>query len=284
MKRINYLLSIAILVFISQVFFTVKAKNKPEKLTVISYNIRNGEAEDGTNSWQYRYHTSAMMIMDQAPDIFGLQEAYDYQFKYLKEFCPGYKGVGVGRVDGKSEGEFMAIFYKKSKIRLIKWGTFWLSETPEKPSKGWDGACIRTATWALMKNRNNGQKFFYVNTHLDHVGQTAREQGLKLIMEQIAKRNKHNLPVVLTGDFNSEPGNPALTYADKVLKNARKTAIETDNEGTFNDWGKLKKRPIIDYIYYDGFSSCPKYETIKKKYDGRTYISDHFPIKAVLIF
>ena len=140
----------------------------PDELSVISYNIRNGEAKDGTNSWQYRYPASAMMIMDQMPDIFGVQEAYDYQVRYLDEFCDGYKCVGVGREDGKSKGEHMSIFYNTKTVKLLKWGTYWLSETPDKPSKGWDAACKRTATWALLKDKKNGKKFYYVNTHLDH--------------------------------------------------------------------------------------------------------------------
>lgn len=282
-KKLHLFLCVCVALILTQSVFAMRPKT-PSKLTVISYNIRMGVAKDGTNSWEFRYPTSAMMIVDQNPDIFGLQEAYDFQVNYMKEFCPGYKCVGVGREDGKHEGEHMSIFYKKKSIKLIKWGTFWLSETPEKPSMGWDAACIRTATWALLKDRKSGKRFYYVNTHLDHVGQQARENGLKLIMEKIKEMNPKNYPMVLTGDFNSEPGNPALKYADAVMLDSRKTAVKTDYEGTFNDWGKQKGKCIIDYIYYKGFSSCPLYETIKKKYDGRKYISDHHPVKAVLIF
>ena len=123
MKKVIFVLMTALLALP----FNVSAKkDKPADIKVISYNIRVGKADDGTNSWQYRYPASAMMIMDQKPDIFGLQEALDFQFKYLSEYCPGYKGVGVGREDGKHKGEHMAIFYNKKTIKLIKWGTFWL--------------------------------------------------------------------------------------------------------------------------------------------------------------
>ena len=144
-------------------------KDKDSGLKVISYNIRMGSANDGTNSWQYRYPASAMMIDDQKPDIFGLQEALPDQFKYMDEILVDYKGVGVPRDDGKKNGEIMAIFWNKKTISMLKWGTFWLSETPDEPSLGWDAACKRTATWALMKDKKTGRKFFYVNTHLDHV-------------------------------------------------------------------------------------------------------------------
>lgn len=140
---------LALLAVLMALPFGLSARNKqPVTLSVISYNIRTGEADDGTNSWRYRYPASAMMIMDQKPDIFGLQEAYDYQVRYLEEYCPGYKSVGVGREDGKKEGEHMSVFYNKKTVSLLKWGTYWLSKTPDKPSIGWDAACKRTATWA----------------------------------------------------------------------------------------------------------------------------------------
>ena len=138
----------------------MSARKKSSDIKVISYNIRLGVAKDGTNSWEYRYPASAMMINDQKPDIFGLQEAYDFQVKYLEEYCEDYKSVGVGREDGKHEGEHMSIFYNKKTTKLLKWGTFWLSETPDKPSMGWDAACFRTATWALLKDKASGKKYY----------------------------------------------------------------------------------------------------------------------------
>ena len=219
----------------------------PDEITVISYNIRNGEANDGTNSWQYRYPTSAMMIMDQKPDIFGIQEAYDYQVAYLKEYCEGYKCVGVGREDGKHDGEHMSIFYNSKTVKLLKWGTYWLSETPDKPSLGWDAACRRTATWALMKDKKNGRKFYYVNTHLDHVGMLAQKNGLALIVDRIKAMNKEGYPMILTGDFNVEPSNPVLSDLDKMMTSARDAAVKTDKGGTYHGWGKESE--VIDHIY-----------------------------------
>lgn len=281
MKRVFLVLMTALLALP----FNAAAKSgKPADINVISYNIRVGKANDGTNSWQYRYPASAMMIMDQKPDIFGLQEALDFQFKYLEEYCPGYKGIGVGREDGRKEGEIMAIFYNKKTIKLIKWGTFWLSETPEKPSKGWDAACFRSATWALMKDKASGRKFYYVNTHLDHVGWEARKNGLKLIVDRIAEINPENYPMILTGDFNMRIERPEFDDLKKVTRNAREVAFKTDHHGTFNDWGKAADDEIIDYIWFKGFSSCTEYETITKPYMNRAYVSDHYPIKATLIF
>jgi endonuclease/exonuclease/phosphatase family metal-dependent hydrolase len=261
---------------------------EPSQLTVISYNIRQGIAEDGTNSWEYRFPCSAMMIEDQKPDIFGLQEAYDFQVRYLKEYTKGYKCVGVGRENGKAKGEesgeHMEIFYNKQNIKLLKWGTYWLSETPDEPSLGWDGACKRTATWALMKDKRSGQKFYYVNTHLDHVGREAQKNGLALIVSRIGEMNPNGLPTVLTGDFNVTPDDEILSDLNTKMKSAREYAVKTDKGQTFNGWGYEKENKAIDYIYYKGFSSCPVFEVIRKPYMDHTYISDHYPVKATLVF
>ena len=274
---------LALLAVLMALPFGLSARNKqPVTLSVISYNIRTGEADDGTNSWRYRYPASAMMIMDQKPDIFGLQEAYDYQVRYLEEYCPGYKSVGVGREDGKKEGEHMSVFYNKKTVSLLKWGTYWLTETPDKPSNGWDAACRRTATWALMKDKRSGKKFYFVNTHLAHVGWEARKNGLALIVNRISAMNPEGYPTVLTGDFNKTIDRPEFDALKKIMLNTRETAVKTDRHETFNGWGKGEG--IIDYIWFKGFSSCTEYETITKPYMERVYISDHYPIRATLIF
>lgn len=255
----------------------------PAGLTVISYNIRMSAAEDGTNSWAYRYPASAMMIDDQAPDIFGLQEALPDQMRYMTEILnKDYKSVGVGREDGKKEGECMGIFYRKKTVALLKWGTFWLSETPDMPSMGWDAACKRTATWALMKDKKSGKKFYYINTHLDHVGAQAQANGCQLIVDKIAEMNAEGLPVVVTGDFNLPVSAPGLAPMKKAFTNTRDVAAKTDDHFTYNGWGRDKQ--TIDYIWFKGFSSCTEFETVTKPYMDRTFISDHFPIKARLIF
>ena len=255
-----------------------------QEIKVMSYNIRLGSGEDGTNSWMYRCPATLEMLKDQTPDVFGVQEALGYQVNFLDEFADGYDYVGVGREDGKKEGEHMAIFWNKKTMKLLKWGTFWLSETPEKPSMGWDAACYRTATWALMKDKRTGKKFYFVNTHLDHVGKEARANGLALIVDRIAEINPDGLPMVLLGDFNVKPDDPCLVGLDARMKSARKIAAKTDSHHTYNGWGKATKDSVIDYIYISGFSACPEYQTVTKKYSNRTFISDHYPITARLIF
>ena len=203
-----------------------------QDLKVMSLNVRMSSANDGTNSWALRYPAVGDMFKDQKPDIMGVQEALYEQIYFFDNNFKDYKYVGVGREDGKKEGEFMAIFWNKKTVSLLDWGTYWLSETPDKPSMGWDAACFRTATWALMKDKKTGKKFYFVNTHLDHVGKEARRNGLKLVMDKIAAMNKDGLPLVLTGDFNVTPDDPALVDVDANMKSARKVAEKTDNTGT----------------------------------------------------
>lgn len=266
--------------------FTVSAQKQTRDydLKVMSYNIRMGVAKDGTNSWEYRYPATALMLQDQMPDVFGVQEAFEFQIRFIEDNFADYDSVGVGRDNGKSEGEFMSIFWNKKTVKMVKWGTFWLSETPEKPSKGWDAACKRTATWALMKDKNTGKMFYFVNTHLDHRGSEARRQGLNLIVSRIDEINQKGYPMVLTGDFNMKPDDAALTGLEQRMQSARKIAPKTDNHATLNLWGKGKADMVIDYIYVSGFSACPEYHTVNEKYGQWKYISDHYPVYAKLIF
>ena len=250
-------------------------------LKVMSYNIRYGEANDGTNSWVLRYGATEEMLSDQEPDVFGVQEALDYQVRFIEEMC-GYEYVGVGRENGKKEGEHMAIFWNKKTVSMIKWGTFWLSDTPDKPSKGWDAACNRTCTWALMKDRRTGNKFYFINTHLDHEGAEARLNGLRLIAGRLKEMNKEGLPAVLVGDFNVGQEDKVLEELAGIMDNVRAIAEKTDALDTYNGWGRGKG--VIDHIYVSGFTSYPEYQTVVKRYKDRKFISDHYPVFARLIF
>lgn len=295
MKRI----SLKLLLLVSVLMTFAQCKPAQEELNVVSFNIRMGVAKDGENSWEYRKTASAEMVKNLAPDIMGVQEAFDFQTEYIKEQCPDYDGVGVGRDDGKTSGEIMMIFYNTKKVELEKWGTFWLSETPDVPSFGWDAACRRTATWALLKMRKSGKEFYYVNTHLDHIGRVAEKNGLKLIVDRIDSINPQGFPMILTGDFNVLPQDAVLNDLNKIMSSARATADTTDSTPSFNAFGKpLKQAAIgdqfvdltttdgltIDYIYYSGFSKCPKFRTVTESFADVPYISDHYPVTATLEF
>lgn len=274
-----------VLAIFPALFFSVseaKPHSGNKSLTVMSYNIRYGSAEDGPNSWDIRKPATVSMIKDQAPDVMGVQEAFSFQIEYITENCPDYGFVGISRLDPK-DAETPAIFYDRTSVELLDWGNFWLSETPDRVSFGWDAACERNATWALMRHRKSGREFYFVNTHLDHVGKTARAEGLEMVTETIASMNTEGLPVILTGDFNALADDPAIKALEGRMLNARYAAKESsDAYGTYNGWGG--SNTAIDYIFFTGFRKCTVYETVRKQYDGVEYISDHYPVKAVLVF
>ena len=257
-------------------------RQAPE-LTVMSFNVRLGVADDGDNSWPQRREAASAMVNDQHPAVFGVQEAFDFQLEWFEQNCPGYEWVGVGREDGISEGEHMAVFFDTNRIELKDWGTYWLSETPSLPSLGWDAACKRTATWTLLKDKESGRSFYFVNTHLDHVGKEARRNGLLLLVERIGAMNPEGYPMVLTGDMNVYPDDPCLAELRKLMDDARQTAAETDEGLTYHGWGTVSAgTPPIDYIFYKGFSACDRFEAVRQPYCGVPYVSDHYPVKATL--
>lgn len=280
MKKILFaILSIALILPTAN-----SCKKNEQTLKVISYNIRVGSAPDGENHWDKRKTATPAMIEDQKPDIFGLQEALKMQLDYIEENCPDYDHVGVHRDDGKEKGEVMAIFWNTKTQEMIKWGNFWLSETPEIPSKGWDAACFRTATWALLKDKRYKKFYYYVNTHLDHIGQEARAKGLSLIVDRIDDINPEGYPMILTGDFNVELGDPCLKSLEGRMESVRDIAPVTDSLITYNGWGATDRSSAIDYIYESGFKATPSFETITKTYKDVPFISDHYPVAAVLVF
>lgn len=253
-----------------------------KSLKVMSYNIRLGIADDGDNSWMYRRPATIAMLEKEAPDVFGLQEAYKFQQDFITENLPQYKAVGVGRDDGIDKGERMSILYNSEKVELLDWGTYWLSETPDVPSFGWDAKCRRTATWAKLRLIKGGKEFFYVNTHLDHKGREARRRGLAMVLERIGAMNPKGLPMVLTGDFNVKPDDECLIDLNQVMQDARFVAKTSEKGHTFHGWGNTKS--VIDYVYFSGFHHCERYHIVSERFVGVPYISDHYPVTAVLVF
>ncbi|MCR5019048.1 MAG: endonuclease/exonuclease/phosphatase family protein [Bacteroidales bacterium] len=252
-----------------------------DTLVVMSYNIRNSHANDGDNNWEIRRSATPAMLEAVKPDIFGIQEAYPEQENYIVEQCPEYAAFGVGRDDGVDSGERMSVIYNTKILQKEDGGTWWLSETPDEPSIGWDAKCRRTATWVKMKDLRNGKHFFFVNTHLDHVGVIARREGLKLIVSRIREMDP-TIPMVLTGDLNVEPADSCLMVLDSLMLSARATATVSDTTASFNNWeGPLT---IIDYIYYTGFSKADEFRVVTESFDSKPFISDHYPIVSKLKF
>ena len=254
-----------------------------QEISVMSYNIKYANENDGINSWSNRKEFITNQMKFYEPDIFGVQEAVHEQMIHFKENLSGYDFVGVGREDGKQKGEYSAIFYKTGDFKVLEADTFWLSQTPDKVSTGWDAALPRISTYALMQEQTSGRKFWFFNTHFDHVGVEARKNSVKLILQKIAKINTEGLPVFLTGDFNLEPDSEPIQLVMKKLKDSREVAeITFGNEGTFNGyhWDETPARRI-DFIFVSEGISVKKYAVLTDSKEKR-YASDHFPVMVIL--
>lgn len=259
-------------------FASCSKEQTKESIKVISYNIRCGvtPGADGENNWEYRKQASINMINDEKPTIFGLQEALPPHLEYLEEHLPQYASYGIARDDGKTKGEYMTIYYLKDEVELLDCGTFWLSETPDTPSRGWDAACNRTCTWAKMRMKRSGKEFAYLNTHLDHVGKVAQREGLALMMKRAAQIVPDGMPVFVTADFNCVTSDPIFEPIKAVMKDARETAPQTDRRATFNGW-KPNATAVIDHIFYRG-AEPKSFRVLCDKNYGAPYISDHYPV------
>lgn len=258
---------------------------KAGEIKIISFNVRYGTAKESnsSNNWQYRKAACVSMIKDQKPSCIGFQEAvYDLQFKYfLEELKDEYDGFGVGRDDGKEKGECMGILYRKSEIKKIDGGTFWLSPTPDTPSKAdvWDAACFRSATWGIFEVIATGKRFCYINTHLDHKGATARSESMKLIGERFKKYNPDGFPQFLSADFNASPSSSIFKNLP-LMFNSREHAPtgHSDQISTYNAWGGGSG--LIDNILFSKATTV-EYHTIIEPYESVAYLSDHYPIYAI---
>lgn len=254
------------------------------QIKVISFNVRTstGDANHATRNWTVRSAAVKPLLTKENPTVFGVQEAREEQVKFIKDALPEYECYGVGRDDGANGGEHMGIFWKKDVVTMGEHGTFWLSETPDTPSIGWDAGYRRTATWAVFTMNAGGQKFFYLNTHIDHKGAVAKQQSMALIVEKINELNPEGYPVIVTADFNADSSHSMFDVFTKAkLYNAREEAATTDTQKTYNAWGGTGS--VIDHVYVRNFNTL-RYKTIVDTYEGVRYVSDHYPIYALLEF
>lgn len=256
-------------------------KKEQGNYTVMTYNIRYDNTYDKKNNWDLRKEAVIQTIKKQNPDILGTQEALVNQKEYLNASLPAYDYVGVGREDGVDKGEFVALFFKKDKFNVLDSGTFWLSESPDSISVGWDAALERITTYALLEDKANGQKIWVLNAHFDHVGQSARVNAVHLILEKIKDfKAQSNSPVLFMGDLNASPTNSAISLLKTVLNDSY-VVSEIPFQGveaTYNDFN-VDKTPErrIDYIFVDKFN-VKNYENIIERLDNGNYVSDHFPV------
>lgn len=257
-----------------------------QKLDIMSYNIRLSLDSDKENSWNNRKDDALALMEYYHPDIIGVQEAVPQQMTDIKNGLKDYDFVGVGRDDGKNKGEYSAIFYNRNKLEVLQSGTFWLSETPNKPSKGWDAAYNRVCTYALFRTKKGGKKFWSFNLHFDHVGDVARVNSAKLILEKIKEFNPKNLPVTLTGDFNLTDDTEPIKIISKSLNDSyyHSKKVHYGPKGTFQNFDiTVPAKERIDYVFVKGFEVISN-RTVNDRRENLLYPSDHFPVLVELEF
>ncbi len=258
---------------------------KPLELTVMSFNIRYGLADDGDNHWNKRRDIVVDTIRAYDPDVVGLQECLLFQAEYLEEQLKGYRWLGIGRERGGG-GEMTAILYKQRELAPIATDNFWLSDTPEVPgSQSWDSSLPRIATYAKFFHADSGTSFHFFNTHFDHRGKQAREESARLLAQR-AKALPADDMVLITGDFNAyaEDSEPYTALTGAELFDSWTSADE--RKGPAITWSAFKApeddapKRRIDWILFRGPLHCVSAETVLYNQDGR-YPSDHYPVVAV---
>lgn len=262
----------------------------PFQITVMSYNIRYDNPDDGINSWGNRKKKVANLLQFYEPTFIGIQEGLLHQVKYLDDKLGAYRWIGVGRQDGTMSGEFSALFYDSTKVELVPGSeqTIWLSKTPSEPSKSWDAALPRILTYGQFRSRPNNREFFVFNTHFDHIGDTARVKSAQLILDRISEVAAGK-PVILTGDFNATPDSKPysiLTSGDQKLRDAYSVS-QVPNVGplfTYEGFSvqSKKQQRRIDYIFVNNQVRVKKHAIISSFKDAR-YPSDHLPVIAEMI-
>lgn len=262
---------------------TPTAAVQPESIRVMSANLRCFNPQDiGKKSWFYRADLILKNIEAEAPSIIGFQEATKWQYAYLCKSLPGYDSVITYR-DNSPFSEGCPIFYDTERYALQDKGSFWLSETPDVMSKDWDSKCYRVCSYVILEEKASGRQFVVFNTHLDHVSDEARINGIGVVLDKIQQFG--GLPSMIMGDFNAEEDSETYRSATENFSDAK---YQTENavglhSATYQNWGESPDRNPIDYfmISKTGFT-VEKYEVVDTTYDG-VYPSDHFPILVDLI-
>lgn len=259
------------------------------QLSVMTFNLRRQTTKDGGNAWTYRKTYAADIVKRYRPTVAGTQEGFREMLVDLERQLPEYAWIGEGRNEGSAD-EYNAIFYRKEELEAADWGQFWLSEHPEGPiAKCWGATHHRICTWAHFRSRSEpDRQFLHYNTHLDHSSQEARENGVRLLWERLSEHRKRTeLPVVLTGDMNAEPDNPAIVYLreqadpgteNRSLTDAYSILREPPGSSFHSFQGGADGEPI-DYVFGTSEVRFEDVRIIRDRF-GDAYPSDHYPVAA----
>lgn len=254
-----------------------------QKIIAGTFNLRYANTHDSANLWANRAPLVASLLRFHQFDLFGTQEGYRNQLNDIQKSLPEFDYYGAGRDDGKEKGEHSAIFYRRDRFKLLNKGDFWLSETPDQPSLGWDATCCnRICTWVQLQDRKTGKKFYFFNTHFDHQGKIARVESSKLILQRI-NNIAGSEPVLLTGDFNGNRQSEwYLNIARSgVLKDSYTLVnFPYENNGTFQNFGRsLGSNSVIDHIFVSKHFLITRWGILSDSFHGK-FPSDHFPVLA----
>ncbi len=274
-------LILSIIILISIISIRVSAQS----YKLITYNIRYNNPMDGENAWDIRKEKLTEMLKFYDADIMGIQEGLLNQVLFIDSCLPNYQHLGIGRDDGKTKGEYSAIYFKKDKFEVEKTASFWLSETPDTISMGWDAACLRICTYALLKDKKTQKKFWIFNTHFDHIGERAQKNSADLIIKKIFELNQKDFPVILCGDFNMTPNKTPIKYISNILNDSKilYKGSKDEYEGTFNAFDFTKPATErIDYVFVKKFKVL-KYRVLTDSYQCK-YLSDHFPVYCEVFY
>jgi endonuclease/exonuclease/phosphatase family metal-dependent hydrolase len=261
-----------------------------QDLRVATYNLRYINKNDSINGngWHMRSPAIIALIRFHDFDVFGTQEGYKNQLDDITDALPQYVYYGRGRNDGKDKGEHSAIFYKKDKFKLLDKGDFWLSQTPDKPSLGWDATCCnRICSWVYLQDKKSGKKFYFFNAHFDHQGVQARQESSKLVLQKI-KEIAGKAPALFTGDLNGSQSSDwykAIVNSGLLKDTYFQVKYPYANNASFNGFGATKSdnNEIIDHIFISDDFAVKKWGLLTDTYHGK-YPSDHFPVVAEISF
>lgn len=267
------------LIILACSFFLIKGEIFGQD-KIMTYNIRYATVNDGINQWENRKERVVRLIRDHQPGIFGLQEALLGQTKYIETQLGKYEYVGVGRDDGKNKGEMAPIFFDPTRFSLLEWGHFWLSESPDIPSNGWDANLNRIVTWGKFKIVDSGQIILVINTHFDHQGEKARRNSSLLILEKI-ETQWSNLPLILMGDFNASPSSEPFRILNESnwVNDSFDSVLNPDTKGTFSGGFGIDNRieDRIDHIFVSSGITVISHTFDLRNING-FFPSDHLPV------
>lgn len=253
----------------------IKVENNGQ-IKMMSYNLRCISPTDwGKKAWFYRADLVVDDIENEKPGIIGFQESTKWHYKYLVDTLKGYDSVIEYR-DEAFNSEGCPIFYNTSLYELVDKGSFWLSETPEVMSKSWGAQYNRVCSYVILTDKASGEDFVVFNTHLSHVSDEARINGIKVVLDKIAEFG--SLPAVIMGDFNALEGSVTYNSVTENFLDAKKVAEKTSDSHTYQNWGNPEKFQRIDYFMVSktGFK-INSYDVLSAVHDG-VYSSDHCPI------